>query len=1248
MRAETTIDGPRGAATPWRAYGLAVLATLVALGMVAALLPLTDQATYAPLLGAVVVAVWYGGLGPGLVSIALGWAFSYWALVRPRFSLDVASTDEFVRWLVPLVVALLIVSISWAMQRGLRRATRRARRAERSRSISASLQELASALSSAATPMEVAHALVVHMPPLLGATGGALGLLENESLVIVDPKGAPRQSLSPGLQLSLQTRAPIAEAALTGELVYTNSRPEFERDFPDGARLAPDAAGALAIPVRAGGQVVASMGFPFAKAGAVDEERISIARIAADLGGQALERAGLYEAERATRAGLERVARLAPLFAAETPDVVAAAVCREARETLGADVAQIWDPVGSDHFEVLWRDPPASLIPSGTRIAFANFPGLRETMERLETMFVPDALEHLVGAALGHARELGIRSSLRVPIVLEGRVERILALQWERVITPPPPQLLALARRFADQAGLALEQAERRRAQEAAARSAADTRRLLATTAALAGAATPEDVARAALEESCSALRAGAGALMRREAEHLEMMAWEGYADDELDAWGRLDLEAGVPVADSVRRNEIITIASAAELVEHYPRLAGVPTRHEAYLSVPLSVDDRAIGALWLSFEQEREFGASDLEYASALARQAGQALERAMLLKTEHVARSRAERMAGDLAQLHALATSLGGVMTTERIAELVSERATAVAGADTAGLYLLAGDGGVELLGCIGSLAEGLLARHRRVALAEAPHLYDALRSASPIWLLAEEDRASSPEPLMWGEGGASATGIVPLLVEDRPIGIFFGLWRESQTPDEAQRRLVETIARQAAQPLERARLLERERVARRAAEVASERTRRLQDVTARLSRAVTVIDVGEACLGVAMEAIEAPRGIVALVDHDDIELSSVAGYAVAPHTRLPLDAQLPFAEAIRSGAPVWALEETDASRYPAMRELAGGGSDRAWLALPLSGRQGTHGALLLGFDEATEVALEDREWLVALAGQCAQALERSRIYDEELVSRRRSERLQGLTAALSGALTPDEVASVFLDQAMPELGVDGASLAVIDPDGRMLRTVGRRGYPAELSDERTVYPVSQDAPAATAFRLGRPAYYEHPDVLRAAFPGRAEVIDRIGHHTFAFVPLSAGSAPLGVAALSWDAAIRLTADERTFIEVLASQAGLALDRAGRYETERTIAETLQRSVLPESLPTMEGVQVAARYLPGTSAVDVGGDWFEPSRCPTADSASWSATWWVKASGPPPRWPSCATGCERSRSTPSRPRRP
>jgi PAS domain S-box-containing protein len=47
--------------------------------------------------------------------------------------------------------------------------------------------------------------------------------------------------------------------------------------------------------------------------------------------------------------------------------------------------------------------------------------------------------------------------------------------------------------------------------------------------------------------------------------------------------------------------------------------------------------------------------------------------------------------------------------------------------------------------------------------------------------------------------------------------------------------------------------------------------------------------------------------------------------------------------------------------------------------------------------------------------------------------------------------------------------------------------------------------------------------------------------------------------------------------------------------------YEREHTIAETLQRSLLPERLPRIEGLEIAARYLPASQGAAIGGDWYD-----------------------------------------------
>ncbi|MFI6265982.1 SpoIIE family protein phosphatase [Micromonospora sp. NPDC051006] len=61
------------------------------------------------------------------------------------------------------------------------------------------------------------------------------------------------------------------------------------------------------------------------------------------------------------------------------------------------------------------------------------------------------------------------------------------------------------------------------------------------------------------------------------------------------------------------------------------------------------------------------------------------------------------------------------------------------------------------------------------------------------------------------------------------------------------------------------------------------------------------------------------------------------------------------------------------------------------------------------------------------------------------------------------------------------------------------------------------------------------------------------------------------------------------------------LARLVGARLENAQLYEAEHRIANTLQHSLLPRSLPQLPGAVVASRYLPGSADVEVGGDWYD-----------------------------------------------
>ena len=99
---------------------------------------------------------------------------------------------------------------------------------------------------------------------------------------------------------------------------------------------------------------------------------------------------------------------------------------------------------------------------------------------------------------------------------------------------------------------------------------------------------------------------------------------------------------------------------------------------------------------------------------------------------------------------------------------------------------------------------------------------------------------------------------------------------------------------------------------------------------------------------------------------------------------------------------------------------------------------------------------------------------------------------------------------------------------------------------------------------------------------------------------------LPLLSSGASLGALRFSFTRPRQITEEERVFLEALAGQCALALERATLYEREHTTAETLQRSLLPDTLPTVPGIILEARCLPVTRNMEIGGDWYDAFRLP------------------------------------------
>ena len=135
--------------------------------------------------------------------------------------------------------------------------------------------------------------------------------------------------------------------------------------------------------------------------------------------------------------------------------------------------------------------------------------------------------------------------------------------------------------------------------------------------------------------------------------------------------------------------------------------------------------------------------------------------------------------------------------------------------------------------------------------------------------------------------------------------------------------------------------------------------------------------------------------------------------------------------------------------------------------------------------------------------------------------------------------------------------------------------------------------------------AIALRRPLIFDSPQALRRHFDADGEADLLLAHpdeKAWVGLPLMTSGAPIGALQFSFTAPRPITDEERVFLEALAGQCALALERARLYEQEHKTAETLQRSLLPDNLPDVPGIALRASYRP--VSVEVGGDWYDAFR--------------------------------------------
>ena len=205
-----------------------------------------------------------------------------------------------------------------------------------------------------------------------------------------------------------------------------------------------------------------------------------------------------------------------------------------------------------------------------------------------------------------------------------------------------------------------------------------------------------------------------------------------------------------------------------------------------------------------------------------------------------------------------------------------------------------------------------------------------------------------------------------------------------------------------------------------------------------------------------------------------------------------------------------------------------------------------------------------------------------------------------IQLITDAALSALDPQALLEALVGRVKEALQADTAAVLLLDrPSGQLVATAAS-GLEEEVRQGVRI-------PLGRGF-AGRIAAEDRPVIL--AEVDHTKVVNPIlldqGIRSLMGAPLRAGGVVIGVLHVGTLTPRAFTSDDSDLLQVAADRAALAV-QALNVQMDRAAAAALQHSLLPSALPAVGGLEMAARYVPGSG--HVGGDWYDVFALPSGE---------------------------------------
>ncbi|HEX2377862.1 MAG TPA: SpoIIE family protein phosphatase [Gaiellales bacterium] len=439
-----------------------------------------------------------------------------------------------------------------------------------------------------------------------------------------------------------------------------------------------------------------------------------------------------------------------------------------------------------------------------------------------------------------------------------------------------------------------------------------------------------------------------------------------------------------------------------------------------------------------------------------------------------------------------------------------------------------------------------------------------------------------------------GVRSAMFVPLAARGRVLGVMLLAGGSERAPfgppDQA---MAEDIARRVALALDGASLL---REAREAARVA----RSLQRIT---DAALAHLELDD-LLPVVLDRLHTELGtdsaavLLTDVSGTTLEMRAALGFEQSPELL-----RIPFGTGVagRIAESVEPMVFDDLGPSDFVNASLRSAGVRSMLGAPLRIGRRVLGVVQVGSVERRHFTDDEIELIRLAAGRIALAVDHAHLYQAETLARGRltlmaesSEVLgesldyRSALAALARLLVP-----WLADWCLIEIAGDPAAGIAAHADPAMIPAVEEL---AGLDDERAASRVARTGVAELA-TVAAPGWLAAPGDA-----ARLQTLERLGLRSAMVVPLRSRGRTHGVITLATSLSDRrYDESDLAFASELARRAATAVDTARLYQDRDQVARTLQRTLLPPTLPDIPFAEIAAIYHPAGAGSEIGGDFYD-----------------------------------------------